>query len=128
SFNFQSKKEDGETKVGNAMNLEGGVGGDFRQGRVTAGLVYYTSLKLSQDRIDGIPSILIRGKNKVFAFGPEVSIAIESKGTIYGFCESELSVGDLRQDEYAGQRADNPGIIPLEADQVAVAAPIADVE
>ena len=32
SFDFQSKKEDSETKVGNAMNLEGGVGGDFLKG------------------------------------------------------------------------------------------------
>jgi hypothetical protein len=29
SFDFQSKKEDSDTKVGNQMNLEGGVGGDF---------------------------------------------------------------------------------------------------
>ena len=29
---FQSKKEDSETKVGNVMNLEGGLGGDFLKG------------------------------------------------------------------------------------------------
>jgi hypothetical protein len=85
SFNFQSEKEGSETQVGNAMNLEGGIGGDFLQGGLTAGLVYYTSLKLSEDRIDGIPSILIQGKNKVFALGPEVSLAIASRGTLYGF-------------------------------------------
>ena len=28
TFDFQSKKEDSETKVGNVMNLEGGLGGD----------------------------------------------------------------------------------------------------
>ena len=32
SFDFNSKKEDSETKVGNVMNIEGGVGGDFLQG------------------------------------------------------------------------------------------------
>ena len=38
SFDFQSKKKDSETKVGNAMNFEGGVGGDFLKGGLTAGL------------------------------------------------------------------------------------------
>ena len=32
TFDFQSKKEDSETKVGNAMNLEGGLGADFLKG------------------------------------------------------------------------------------------------
>jgi hypothetical protein len=85
SFDFQSKKEDSETKVGNAMNLEGGVGADFLKGGLTAGLNYYASFKLTDDQIEGLPGILIRGKNKVFAFGPEVSLALARKGTLYGF-------------------------------------------
>lgn len=87
SFNFQSKKEDSETKVGNAVNFEGGIGADFLGGGVTAGLVYYTTIKLQQDRIDGIPGFITLGKNKVVALGPEVSIALasKSKGKIYGF-------------------------------------------
>ena len=85
SFDFQSKKEDSETKVGNAMNLEGGIGGDFLKGGLSAGLVYYWSGKLSQDHIEGFPDILIRGKNKVFALGPEVSLALAKNNTVYGF-------------------------------------------
>jgi hypothetical protein len=85
SFDFQSKKEDSETRVGNAMNLEGGVGGDFLKGRLTAGLAYYASFKLTDDHIEGLPDILIRGKNKVFALGPEVSLALARKGVLYGF-------------------------------------------
>jgi len=85
SFDFQSKKEDSETKVGNAMNLEGGVGGDFLKGGLTVGLAYYASFKLTQDVIEGFPQILLRGKNKVFALGPEVSMAIARKGVLYGF-------------------------------------------
>jgi hypothetical protein len=85
TFDFQSKKEDSETKVGNVMNLEGGVGGDFLKGGLTAGLAYYASFKLTDDRIDGLPAILIRGRNKVFALGPEVSLALARKGVLYGF-------------------------------------------
>jgi len=85
SFDFQSKKEDSETKVGNTMNLEGGIGGDFLKGGLSAGLVYYASFKLTADHIEGFPDILIRGKNRVFALGPEVSLALARKGVLYGF-------------------------------------------
>ena len=43
SFDFQSKKEDSETEVGNQMNLEGGIGGDFLKGGLTTGLAYYAA-------------------------------------------------------------------------------------
>ena len=85
SFDFQSKKEDSETKVGNAMNLEGGIGADFLKGGLTVGLDYYASFKLTDDHIEGFPDILIRGKNKVFGLGPEVQLALARKGTLYGF-------------------------------------------
>jgi hypothetical protein len=88
SFDFQSKKEDSETKVGNAMNLEGGIGGDFLKGRLTVGLDYYTSLKLTDDHIEGFPDILVRGKNKDFALGPEVQLALIKNRTIYGFVKA----------------------------------------
>jgi len=85
SFNFQSKKEDSETKVGNAMNIEGGVGGDFLKGGLTVGLSYYWSFKLTQDQIEGLPQILQPDKNRVFALGPEVTLALARKNTVYGF-------------------------------------------
>jgi len=85
SFDFQSKKEDSETKVGNALNVEGGFGGDFMKGGITAGLAYYASFKLTDDVIEGLPGIFVPGKNKVFALGPEVTIALASKSKVYGF-------------------------------------------
>jgi hypothetical protein len=47
--------------------------------------VYYASFKLGEDTIEGIPGVLIRGKNKVFALGPEVSLALARGGKLYGF-------------------------------------------
>jgi hypothetical protein len=86
SFDFQSKKEDTETKVGNTMILEGGVGADFLKGGLTVGLDYYAEFKLTDDQFSGtIPGILIRGKNKDFALGPEVQLALARKGILYGF-------------------------------------------
>jgi hypothetical protein len=88
SFTFQSKKEDSETKVGTAMNLEGGIGADFLGGGLSAGLVYYTSFKLTADHIEGFPLNIAPGKNKVFALGPEVSLALARKGVLFGFVKA----------------------------------------
>jgi hypothetical protein len=86
TFDFQSEKEDSDTKVGNILNLEGGVGADFLQGGLTAGLAYYGTFKLTNDRFDSLlPSVLIRGKNRVWGLGPEVTLAIAAKRTVYGF-------------------------------------------
>jgi hypothetical protein len=85
AFDFQSKKEDSETKVGNQMNVDGGVGADFLKGGLSTGLAYYASFKLSDDEIEGLPGILIRGKNRVFGLGPEATLAIAAKNKVYGF-------------------------------------------
>ena len=85
TLDFQSKKEDSENKVGNQLNLEGGVGGDFMKGGLTVGLAYYAAFKTTDDEIAGLPGILIRGKNKSFAVGPEATLALAAGGKLRGF-------------------------------------------
>jgi hypothetical protein len=87
SFNFQSKKEDSESHVGNQMNLEGGIGGDFLGGGLTAGLAYYYSFKLTQDEPHLFPLNIGLAKARVFALGPDMTLALASKkkNTVYGF-------------------------------------------
>jgi hypothetical protein len=88
TFDFQSKKKDSETKVGNIMNLEGGVGADFLGGGLTTGLAYYGTFKLTEDQFDRrVLSLLVRGKNRVWGLGPEVTLALASRArkAIYGF-------------------------------------------
>ncbi len=85
TFNTQSKKEDSETKVGNQLNLEGGVGVDLLKGALTVGLDYYASFKVSSDRIDAFPNVAIQGRNRSFAIGPEVALPLAWKRTVYGF-------------------------------------------
>jgi hypothetical protein len=84
SLDFQSKKKDSETKVGNILNLEGGVGRDLLHGAASVGLAYYATYKLTDDRIEGLPGILIRGKNRVWGLGPEATLPIAAKKTLYG--------------------------------------------
>ena len=38
------------------MNLEGGIGGDFLKGGLTAGLAYYYSTKLTEDHLGKFPA------------------------------------------------------------------------
>jgi len=85
NLTFSTKKRNTDTQVGTAMNLEGGVGGDFMKGGLTAGLVYYTEWKLTDDKIGGLPGQLVRGKNSVLALGPEVSLALARDHALYGF-------------------------------------------
>ena len=88
SFNSQSKKENSETKVGNAMNLEGGVGADFLSGGLTVGLVYYASFKLTADHIENFPLNIAPAKSKVLALGPEVSFPLVRNGVLFGIVKA----------------------------------------
>jgi hypothetical protein len=85
TFDFQSKKEDSDTKVGNTMNLEGGVGADFLKGGLSVGLAYYASFKLTRDQLGGFAPVIVTGKNKAFALGPEATLALAKNDTVYGF-------------------------------------------
>ncbi len=86
TLDFQSEKKDSNTRVGNILNLEGGLGADFLGGGITAGMAYYGTFKLTEDRFDSLlPSALIRGKNRVWGLGPEFTMAIAAKKTVYGF-------------------------------------------
>ena len=86
TFDFFSEKKDSETKVGNVLNLEGGVGADFLKGGLTVGLAYYGTFKLTDDQFDSrLVSRLIRDKNRVWGLGPEFTLALATKQAVYGF-------------------------------------------
>jgi hypothetical protein len=86
TFDFQSEKKDSNTKVGNIFNIEGGIGADFLGGGLSAGLAYFGSYKLTEDRFDRVlPSVLLRGKSRDWGLGPEVTLAIAANRTVYGF-------------------------------------------
>jgi hypothetical protein len=58
------------------------------KGRITLGLVYYASFKLTADRIEGFPLNIGPAKSKVFALGPEVSFPLERNGVLFGFVKA----------------------------------------
>ncbi|BCS32559.2 hypothetical protein TBR22_A17730 [Luteitalea sp. TBR-22] len=84
TFVVHSDKRDTELRAGPVLNLEGGVGHDFLGGGLSAGLAYYASWKVGDDRLPPRADVLVRGRNRVFAVGPEVSMALAWKRTVYG--------------------------------------------
>ena len=79
-FELHSEKEDSNAKVGNLVTLEGGVGRSFIDGAASVGLAYYAQWKASDDRIEGLPSLLLPGRNKVFGLGPELTMPFFATG------------------------------------------------
>jgi hypothetical protein len=67
------------------MNLEGGIGGDFLKGGLTAGLAYYYSTKLTEDHLGKFPLNIGLAKANVFALGPDFTLALAKANTVYGF-------------------------------------------
>jgi hypothetical protein len=85
SLDVHSKKKDSDVKVGTILNLEGGFGRDFLKGAASVGLAYYATFKLSDDDLQGLADVVIRGRNRVGALGPEVTVPIAARRTLYGF-------------------------------------------
>jgi hypothetical protein len=85
ALEFHSGKKDSQAKVGTLLTLEGGAGRDFLEGAARVGLAYYAQWKVTDDTLQGLPSLLVHGRNRVVALGPEVSLPVATKTTLYGF-------------------------------------------
>jgi hypothetical protein len=85
SFEFHTDKRDTIQHVGNILTLEGGVGRSFLKGTAKAGLVYYAQWKLTNDVLTGLPLLLVQGKNRATGLGPELTIPLATKNTLFGF-------------------------------------------
>ena len=86
-FHTEKKNSNG-AKVGTLFTMEGGIGRKFLDGGINAGLVYYSQWKVSDDRFGSLlPTVLVTGRNRAAALGPEFTLALASKkkGKLYGF-------------------------------------------
>ena len=83
-------KEDTNTKVGQILTLEGGLGKSFLGGGLVIGGAYYAQWKLTKDRLaefvlpGGQPIVLdFPNKHRVFGLGPDVTLPIASKSKLF---------------------------------------------
>lgn len=85
AFEFHSDKEGTSAKVGNLLTLEGGLGRDILKGAGSLGIAYYAQWKLSDDTLTGLPALLVQGKNRSLAIGPEFNVPLATKKSLFGF-------------------------------------------
>jgi hypothetical protein len=83
SFEFNATKSGTTQHVGSLATLEGGIGRSFFQGGLKFGPVYYAQWKLSNDTIGTLADLLVRGKNSAAAVGPELTLPLATKKTLY---------------------------------------------
>jgi hypothetical protein len=89
-WEFHGKKEDSQTKVGQILTLEGGLGKSFLGGGLIIGGAYYAQWKVTEDQLrafelpgGGAVQIDARNKHKVFGFGPEVTLPVATRSKLF---------------------------------------------
>lgn len=85
ALEFHGKKRHSEAQVGTLLTLEGGVGRNFAGGAAKVGLVYVAQWKLTDDTLIGLQALLVKGRNRTVALGPEVTLPLASKHLLVGF-------------------------------------------
>ena len=85
-WEWHGKKKDTDVKVGQILTLEGGVGKSYLGGGLILGAAYYAQWKLTEDQLadfilpgGGGHVVNFPGKHSVWAFGPDVTLPVESK-------------------------------------------------
>ena len=88
-YETHTEKKDTDSKVGDLLTLEGGLGKSFMQGALTVGAAYYAQWKVTDDDVgQEIEQLLqgrVLGKHRVFGVGPELTIPIATKKKLIGF-------------------------------------------
>ncbi len=88
-WEFHGEKKDTDTKVGQLLTLQGGLGKSFLGGGLVVGAAYYAQWKLTEDRFTqfvlpgGGTVNLDIPKHKVFAFGPDVTLPVATKSKLF---------------------------------------------
>ena len=89
-WELHGTKEDSDTKVGQILTLEGGLGKSFLGGGLIIGGAYYAQWKVTEDQLrsfefpgGGAIEINARNKHKVFGFGPDVTLPVATKSKLY---------------------------------------------
>jgi hypothetical protein len=72
-YEVHTSKEDQDLTPGSILSIEGGLGGTFLKGALSAGLAYGAQWKMTDDSGDDFPPSVLPGRNHIYTLGPEVS-------------------------------------------------------
>jgi hypothetical protein len=90
-YETHTDKKDTDIDVGDILTLEGGLGRSFLGGGANVGIAYYAQWKLTSDDLGVLPPDFPRPddrllrKNRVYGVGPEITLPIATKATLYAF-------------------------------------------
>jgi hypothetical protein len=87
-YETHGKKDGTDVRVGDILTLEGGLGKSFMGGAFNVGVAYYAQWKISDDDFGPgftLPDGPLLDRHRVYGIGPEVTIPLASKNTLYGF-------------------------------------------
>ena len=87
-YETHGKKDGTDIRVGDLLTVEGGIGKSFKEGAANVGIAYYAQWKLSEDDFGINPPDRPNrrlGKNRVYGFGPEITLPLATKQTLWGF-------------------------------------------
>lgn len=87
-WEFHGTKKDTDTKVGQILTLEGGLGKSYLDGGLIIGAAYYAQWKLTNDEQtvtlpSGPVELDFPNKHKVYGFGPDVTLPVASKTKLF---------------------------------------------
>ena len=83
SYETHGEKDGTNIRVGDLLTLEGGLGKSWMDGALDAGIIYYAQWKITEDELGA--GIIRPNKHRVYGLGPEVTLAIASQKTLFGF-------------------------------------------
>jgi hypothetical protein len=89
-WEIHGKKADSQTRVGQLLTLQGGLGKSFLGGGLVIGGAYYAQWKVTEDQLrafelpgGGAIAIEARNKHQVFGLGPDVTLPIATRSKLY---------------------------------------------
>ena len=89
-WEIHGTKKDSDLKVGQILTLQGGLGKSYLGGGLIIGAAYYAQWKLTSDSLGTFTlpggatlSPELDAKHKVFALGPDLTLPVASKATLY---------------------------------------------
>lgn len=84
-WEIHGSKEDSNTKVGQILTLQGGLGKSYLDGGLIIGAAYYAQWKLTSDHLDlgALGETDIDDKHSVYGFGPDITLPVASKKKLF---------------------------------------------